>query len=115
MASLQDFLGRQFFGNSVADWLLASMVGLGIAWGSIVALPYAMLANSLPARKMGVNMGIFNIFIVIPQLFAIGMLPWLLDRIGDGEPSFVFVLAAAAWLLAGVAAWRVRDAAPRAG
>ena len=97
------------------DWLLASMVGLGIAWGSIVALPYAMLANSLPARKMGVNMGIFNIFIVIPQLFAIGMLPWLLDRIGDGEPSFVFVLAAAAWLLAGVAAWRVRDAAPRAG
>ncbi len=95
------------------DWLLASMVGLGIAWGSIVALPYAMLANNLPARKMGVNMGIFNIFIVIPQLLAIGTLPWLLDRIGGGEPSFVFVLAAAAWLLAGIAVLRVRDAAPR--
>ena len=96
-------------------WLLASMVGLGIAWASIIALPYAMLANNLPARKMGVTMGIFNIFIVIPQLLAAGVLPWLLDRIGGGDASFAFVLAAAGWLLAGLAVLRVRDAAPTTG
>jgi maltose/moltooligosaccharide transporter len=96
------------------DWLLASMAGLGVAWASIIALPYAMLANNLPARKMGVNMGIFNIFIVIPQLLAAGILPWLLDRLGGGDASFAFVLAAAGWVLAGLAVLRVRDAAPAA-
>ena len=55
-----------------AEWLLVSMIGLGFAWASIISLPYAMLANNLPSRKMGVNIGIFNIFIVIPQLLAAG-------------------------------------------
>jgi maltose/moltooligosaccharide transporter len=90
------------------DWLLASMVGLGVAWASIIALPYAMLANSLPARKMGVNMGIFNIFIVIPQLLAASVLGWLLDAFAGGDPTFAFVIAAAGWVLAGLAAFRVR-------
>ena len=62
------------------------MVGLGIAWASIIALPYAMLANNLPSRKMGVNMGIFNIFIVIPQLLAAAVLTWLLGRFAGGDP-----------------------------
>jgi len=93
------------------DWLLASMVGLGFAWGSIVALPYAMLANNLPSRKMGVNMGIFNIFIVIPQLLAIGVLGWLLDAASGGDPSYVFVIAAIGWFLAGLVVMRVRDSA----
>ena len=91
------------------DWLLASMVGLGIGWASIIALPYAMLANNLPARKMGVNMGIFNIFIVIPQLLAIGVLGWLLDAASGGDPSYVFVIAAIGWFLAGLVVMRVRD------
>ena len=93
------------------DWLLASMVGLGIAWASIVALPYAMLANNLPALKMGVSMGIFNIFIVIPQLLAAGVLGWLLDTAGGGDPSYTFVIAAIGWILAGFAVLRVRDTA----
>ncbi len=50
------------------DWLLLSMVGVGFAWASILSLPYALLAGSVPSRKMGVYMGIFNFFIVIPQL-----------------------------------------------
>jgi maltose/moltooligosaccharide transporter len=91
------------------DWLLASMVGLGFAWASIIALPYAMLANNLPARKMGVNMGIFNIFIVIPQLLAAAVLGWLVDVVGGGDPSYTFVIAAAGWILAGLAVFRVRD------
>ena len=84
------------------DWLLLSMVGLGFAWASIIALPYAMLANSLPARKMGVNMGIFNIFIVIPQLLAASVLSWLLDIFAGGDPTYTFVIAAAGWILAGL-------------
>ncbi|HTU65234.1 MAG TPA: MFS transporter [Steroidobacteraceae bacterium] len=94
------------------DWLLLSMVGLGFAWASIIALPYAMLANNLPARKMGVNMGIFNIFIVIPQLLAAGMLSWLLDTVAGGDPVYTFGIAAAGWILAGLAVFRVRDSAP---
>jgi maltose/moltooligosaccharide transporter len=91
-------------------WLLASMVGLGFAWGSIVSLPYAMLANSLSSRKMGVNMGIFNIFIVIPQLLAATVLSWLLDVTAGGDPSGALVIAAVGWVLAGLAVMRVRDA-----
>ncbi len=68
------------------EWLLVSMIGLGVAWASIISLPYAMLANSLPSRKMGVNIGIFNIFIVIPQLLAASVLPLLLDVFARRRP-----------------------------
>ena len=51
-----------------------SMVGVGFAWASILSLPYALLAGSVPSRKMGVYMGIFNFFIVIPQLVAASVL-----------------------------------------
>ncbi|MEJ0084531.1 MAG: MFS transporter [Pseudomonadota bacterium] len=88
------------------EWLLVSMIGLGVAWASIISLPYAMLANNLPAGKMGVNFGIFNIFIVIPQLLAAGLLPTLLDVFADGDPSFALVLGALGWLLAGIAVLR---------
>lgn len=50
--------------------LIASMVGVGIAWASILSMPYAMLANALPAHRMGVYMGVFNFFIVLPEIFA---------------------------------------------
>jgi maltose/moltooligosaccharide transporter len=91
------------------DWLLVSMIGLGVAWASIISLPYAMLANNLPAGKMGVNFGIFNIFIVIPQLLAAGLLPTLLDVIAGGDPSYALLFGAAGWFLAGAAVLRVRE------
>jgi len=87
------------------------MIGLVFAWASIISLPYAMLANNIPSRKMGVNLGIFNIFIVIPQLLAVSLLAWLLDVFANGDPSFVFVIGAVGWLLAGLAVMRVRDTA----
>jgi len=96
------------------DWLLASMIGLGFAWASIIALPYAMLANNLPSRKMGVNMGIFNIFIVIPQLLAAAVLSWLLDTVAGGDPIYTFAIAAGGWIIAGLAVFRVRDVDPPA-
>lgn len=96
-----------------AEWLLVSMIGIGFAWASIISLPYAMLANNLPSRRMGVNFGIFNIFIVIPQLLAVGVMASLLDVFADGDPSFALIIAAIGWFLAGLAVLRVRDPAPR--
>jgi maltose/moltooligosaccharide transporter len=90
------------------DWLLASMIGVGFAWASIIALPYAMLANNLPSRKMGVNIGIFNIFIVIPQLLAVGVMASLLDVFADGHPAGALVIGAIGWLLAGLSVLRAR-------
>jgi maltose/moltooligosaccharide transporter len=49
-------------------WLYLSMIGVGIAWASILAMPYAILAGSIPAHKMGIYMGVFNFFITLPQI-----------------------------------------------
>ena len=87
------------------------MIGLGFAWASIISLPYAMLANNLPSRKMGVNIGIFNIFIVIPQLLAVSVLAMLLDVFADGDPSYALVIAAVGWFLAGLAVLRLKESA----
>jgi maltose/moltooligosaccharide transporter len=49
-------------------WLIFSMIGVGIAWASILAMPYAILAGAIPAHKMGIYMGVFNFFITLPQI-----------------------------------------------
>jgi maltose/moltooligosaccharide transporter len=90
------------------DWLLLSMVGVGFAWASILSLPYALLAGSVPSRKMGVYMGIFNFFIVIPQLVAASVLGTVLKHLLDGQPIYVLVVGGASFLLAGLLALRVR-------
>jgi maltose/moltooligosaccharide transporter len=95
------------------EWLLVSMTGLGVAWAAIVSLPYAMLANHLPARKMGVNIGIFNIFIVVPQLLAASVMASLLDTLSGGDPAYAFIIAAIGWFLAGLVVTRVSDTAPQ--
>ena len=63
------------------------MVGVGFAWASILSLPYALLAGSVPSRKMGVYMGIFNFFIVIPQLVAVSVLGAVLKACSAASPS----------------------------
>jgi maltose/moltooligosaccharide transporter len=88
-------------------WLLASMVGLGFAWASVLSLPYALLSNCLPAAKMGVYMGIFNFFIVIPQLLAASVLGLLVKTIFAGEAIFALVLGGASFIIAGILALRV--------
>ena len=60
------------------DYLLLSMIGVGIAWASILSIPYALLTGSLPANKMGYYMGVFNFFIVIPQIVAASILGFML-------------------------------------
>lgn len=55
---------------SEKEWLMLPMVGVGMAWASVLTMPYSILTGSLPANKMGYFMGVFNFFIVIPQIVA---------------------------------------------
>ncbi len=85
------------------NWLILSMVAIGIAWASILAMPYAILAGSIPAKKMGVYMGIFNFFIVIPQLTAASLLGLMLRTLFEGEAIYALVIGGISWFIAGFA------------
>jgi maltose/moltooligosaccharide transporter len=89
------------------NWLMLPMVGVGFAWASILSLPYALLSDSVPARKMGVYMGIFNFFIVIPQILAASVLGLLVRGIFGGDSIDALVLGGALMALAGLATLRV--------
>jgi maltose/moltooligosaccharide transporter len=91
------------------DWLLLPMVGVGFAWASILSLPYALLSDNLPAEKMGVYMGIFNFFIVIPQLLAASVLGVLLRVFFHGQPIYALVLGGVSLLVAGLSVLRVDE------
>ncbi|RZK04556.1 MAG: MFS transporter, partial [Flavobacterium sp.] len=68
--------------------LLLPMVGVGIAWASILSMPYAMLSGSLPAAKMGYYMGVFNFFVVIPQIVAATILGFIVKQFFNDEPIY---------------------------
>jgi maltose/moltooligosaccharide transporter len=90
-------------------FLLLSMVGVGIAWASILSLPYALLSDSIPAEKMGVYMGIFNFFIVIPQLVAASLLGFLLKSLFGGHPVYALVIGGFSLMIAGICVLRVPE------
>lgn len=94
--------------------LLISMVGVGIAWSSILTMPYAMLCDALPPQKMGVFMGMFNFFIVLPQIIAAGLLGTVLKTFLHGEAVLVLVLGGASMAVAAIAVLLIpaRRAAP---
>ena len=81
-------------------WLWASMTGVGIAWASILSVPYAMLAGSLPAEKMGYYMGVFNFFIVIPQIVAGTLLGFMLNHLFGGESIYILVSGGVSMIIA---------------
>ncbi len=82
--------------------LLVSELGIGLAWASILAMPYAILAGSLPPEKMGVYMGIFNFFIVIPQITAAAILGFFVKNIVGGEAIYALLLGGASMIIAGL-------------
>ncbi|MES3033548.1 MAG: MFS transporter [Gemmatimonadota bacterium] len=82
--------------------LFIPMVGIGLAWASIMGNPYVMLAGSIPAERVGVYMGIFNMFIVIPMMIQIFTLPLYYDSLLGGNPANVIRLAGALLLCAAV-------------
>ena len=91
--------------------LLLTMVGVGIAWASILSMPYAILAGSLPAARMGVYMGIFNFFIVTPEIIASLTFQPLVKYVFNNNPLYVVMLGGASLLLAALLVIRVQDVA----
>lgn len=89
--------------------LLISELGIGLAWASILAMPYAILTGSLPANKMGVYMGIFNFFIVIPQITAAAILGFFVKNLFGNEAIYALLLGGLSMIIAGVLTLKVED------
>lgn len=75
-------------------------VGIGICWASILAMPYAILASSLPQSKLGVSMGLFNVFVVVPQLLVATVMRSVMEAFFPGQPIWTMGFAAATLLAA---------------
>ncbi len=91
------------------NMLLFSMVGVGLAWASILSMPYAILAGSLPSNKMGTYMGIFNFFIVIPQILAASLLGFFTKSLFGGEAIYSLMLGGASMIIAAIMVFFVTD------
>jgi maltose/moltooligosaccharide transporter len=93
--------------------LLLSMIGVGIAWASILSMPYAILSTAVPAKRMGVYMGVFNFFIVIPEIIAsLGFGPLIRLAFGESNPNaplYIVMLGGACMLTAAALVGVVRD------
>ena len=89
--------------------LLFPMVGIGLAWSSTLTMPYAILAGALPADKMGFYMGVFNFFIVIPQLIASAILGVLVGTIFNGQSVYALVVGGVSMIIAGLMNVFVKD------
>lgn len=95
--------------DAASLWLPA--IGVGVAWAAILSLPYAMLSDGVPARKMGVYMGIHNIFIVLPQLVAAASLGFIMRSLFAGQAAGALLAAAASLALAACLALTIPKAA----
>ncbi|MEO1029488.1 MAG: MFS transporter [Pseudomonadota bacterium] len=89
--------------------LWISMIGIGIAWASILSVPYSILTGALPGHKMGVYMGIFNFFIVIPQMLAASVMGLFIRYVAGGEAIYALILGGISMLIAAVAIHFVDD------
>ena len=89
--------------------LIWSMVGVGLAWASILAMPYAILTGSLPQNKMGVYMGIFNFFIVIPQILAATILGFMVRTLFNHEAVYALVTGGVSLMIAAILIFFVND------
>lgn len=87
--------------------LILSEIGVGIAWASILAMPYAILASSLPQAKLGIYMGLFNIFIVVPQLLVATVMGSIMKAFFPTEPIWTMAFAAGTLVIAALAMTRV--------
>jgi maltose/moltooligosaccharide transporter len=88
-------------------WL--SMAGVGIAWASILSMPYVMLSTAVPPLRMGVYMGVFNLFIVIPQVVMSFVMPPLIKNVIGDDPLRVVMIGGASLLVAALSVFIVED------
>lgn len=89
--------------------LIFSMIGVGMAWGSILSMPYAILAPSLPARKMGIYMGIFNIFITVPQIINSVFGGMIVKRFFDSQAIYALIMSGIFLLIAAISVLWVEE------
>lgn len=89
--------------------LLLPMVGVGLAWASTLTMPYSILANTLPPNKMGFYMGVFNFFIVIPQIVAAAILGFFVKSVFDNESIYALVTGGSSMILAGILCLLVKE------
>src|SRR5262249_39084569 len=89
--------------------LLFSMTGVGVAWASTLSMPYAVLAGSLPPAKTGMYMGIFNFFIVIPEILASLFFGWIMGHLLNNNRILAVVAGGVFMILAAILMQRVLD------
>jgi len=89
-------------------FLIISMAGIGLGWSSILSMPYSMLTAALPSNKMGVYMGIFNFFIVIPQILAATLLGFFTKHIFNGNAIYTIVLGGCLMIVAALFTLRIK-------
>ena len=104
-----------FFFIRDPQWLVLAEIGVGIAWASILAMPYAILASALPQSKLGIYMGLFNIFIVVPQLLVATVMGSVMKAFFPTEPIYTMAFAAVTLVVAAAAMLRVDPAAGEGG
>ena len=92
-----------------ATMLLVPMIGIGLAWSSVLTIPYSILSGALPANKMGFYMGVFNFFIVIPQLIAAAALGPMVKALFNGQSVYALVIGGVSMVIAGLLTQIVTD------
>ena len=85
------------------QWLVLSMIGVGMAWASILTMPYTMLSDALPQKKLGIFLGIFNFFIVLPQLVVSGTMGPIVRDLLDGRGELALVIGGGSFVLGAIA------------
>jgi maltose/moltooligosaccharide transporter len=101
------FLSIYFVKNQYA--LIFSMVGVGVAWAAILAMPYSILSRALPAGKTGVYMGLFNITVVVPQIVCGVLSGMLLKYVFSDRAIYMIIMAGISWLAASLMVFVVKD------
>ncbi|TPN82188.1 MFS transporter [Aquimarina algicola] len=101
------FISMYFVSNETL--LILPMIGIGFAWASILAMPYAILAGAIPSRKMGVYMGIFNFFIVLPQIVNALIGGPLVKYFYGGNAMYALVISGISFIVAALLVTRVKD------
>jgi maltose/moltooligosaccharide transporter len=89
--------------------LFLPMAGVGIAWAAILAMPYAILAGSLPVKQTGVYMGIFNFTIAAPQIVSGIFAGWILTALFDNQAVYIIMMAGVSMILAALSVYFVKD------
>jgi maltose/moltooligosaccharide transporter len=100
------FVSMKFVASEMG--YLAAMALVGISWASIMSMPYVMLSQSVPEKRMGVYMGIFNMFIVIPQIISMLVVPLIYNNLLAGDPVNALVLAGISLTAAAVMSWKIK-------